>query len=590
MKTEFYLALMSGQRTFHRVFSEIQNSNFYRGVRQYHSYLQQHLNENLLTVRQDIVFTLIATAVMFSSIEEKQKSVENAIPEVRNIDDFEDPTAIQNHLISSLMTLSFRASEENDDPSLRMDTQEDFLEELLEIRASLMRSKSQFFEDQPWAMILFEEIEGQNGLLLKDFIVARYHHYLQTRDVYLADHSFDYISQEIRNIEAILDDLYNDIQPVVDQISNRVLERISYQVHRYRTHRQSLLNHDLILYQVEKDLEEVDREALEAYQGLIQEKEEIVTSSMASIAIATGAIVACWLSRKVAIPVATIFSATGFLDQASFKNALFNGAFFGLNSFSQYEMIHSPSLMEISFSMISSMAFATLCSKGKTQSSSLLAGMASLRQGEKIMSRLGIILHPRRLQNLLWEKITDINAGPAALASVIILASVQAYNQGIESLWNSSEFHFSFFFTAVVEFVLVFKSVKSGKAFFSDVHFKAMQDLSRTLFGISLSTQVIRSLREHGDLREIDWDRIFFEAGLFIPFISLTTTKLVINFMVNPFSGFLARSKYLSQNDKGHKELAIFLLMLAKNTFGNSLYLYSTNSLFNNDEEESENP
>ena len=52
--------------------------------------------------------------------------------------------------------------------------------------------------------------------------------------------------------------------------------------------------------------------------------------------------------------------------------------------------------------------------------------------------------------------------------------------------------------------------------------------------------------------------------------------------MVDPFSGFLAhaRSRYLFQNGKGHKELATFLLMLVKNTFGNSLYLHSTSNLF----------
>ena len=44
--------------------------------------------------------------------------------------------------------------------------------------------------------------------------------------------------------------------------------------------------------------------------------------------------------------------------------------------------------------------------------------------------------------------------------------------------------------------------------------------------------------------------------------------------MLDPFSGFLAHSRYLFQNGKGHRELATFLLMLVKNTFGNSLYLH----------------
>ncbi len=589
MKTEFYLTLLSGQKTFHRILSEVQHSRFYHGIRQYHNHLQQSLNESSLATRQVIMATIIATARQLSLIEEKQKNVEEAITEVESINSFEDPEDIQNNLISILITSSLDASEDNNNPHLKIDTPEDLRKALLEIKDSWMIFKSQLLKDQPGAMILFEDVEDQNGnhLLLKDFIVARYNHYLypKNEDIYLPNHFLDDISQDIGNIEAIKDDIYDDIQPLIEHISNKVLKRVPYLVHRYRSNRQSLLNHDFVVDQVKKDLERVDPEVLEAYQGLVQRKEESITPSMANIAMATSTVAVCWVGRPVAISATVASSLTGFLDQASFKEALFKGVMFGLNSFSQYEVIHSSN----PFNIISSIIFVALCSnQGKSRLSSSLIGRTSLEHAGSIRSRLEIILDPKRLKKLLWEKMTDINAGPAALASVTILAGVQAHRQGIDSLWNNPEFHFSFFFTAIVEFVMIFKSIQSGKAFFSNAHLKAMQGLTKTLFGTSLSTQFFFSLTEHGNLKEIDWNRAFFEAGLFGPFVSLTTTKLVINFMVDPFSGFLAhaRSRYLFQNGKGHRELATFLLMLGKNTLGNSLYLYSINNLFDKGDKE----
>ena len=249
---------------------------------------------------------LMATAKEFSLIEQREEKIKEAISKAEN---------------------------------------EDTLQSLLEQRKQLLQAKNQIFANQPWTMILFEEIEDHRGnlLLLKDLLITTYRNHSSLIDSQLDGDSIEITS----NAEQLSDHIYTEIQSPITQAATQLLERIPYRVHRYRSDRKALFAHDVIQQQTLKYLKDVqDDGALTAYDEWINQ-----TNAHTDIAKATGAILVCQAGAWVAIPVAAFSSIATTLNQMSSKQALLKGAAFGLNSYLQYDLYDNAKLLELLLSV-----------------------------------------------------------------------------------------------------------------------------------------------------------------------------------------------------------------------------------------------
>ena len=148
-------------------------------------------------------------------------------------------------------------------------------------------------------------------------------------------------------------------------------------------------------------------------------------------------------------------------------------------------------------------------------------------------------LNFNQFKRLLLEKSTDASALPSALSSVAVLTIFQWLMMSEEGPVFTPEFTVSFVMIFIAEFIFTFKALDSGKAFLSRQHFSAMQGMARIMFGISISTQAIFSYWQ-GDMN-VDLNRVFFDT-VYLSYLSLVTAKIVLRFMVPPFSKFLSRS------------------------------------------------
>ena len=546
METEFYLTLILGQQRFEHIYSVILDSKFYEGVLQYHNRLQQNLNQSSHETRQMMMTTLLTTAVELFFIEKKEQSIEREKQVIERT-----VLGVEDDMDSSLLE--------------RMQVQSQ----------QLMEARNQIFINQPWTMILFEQVSDQP--VLKDLIIIAYQKHSSTGDIYLASNSMEVVE----NTKELLDHIYEEIQPVLTKSSEQMLERISNRVHNYRSNRKALFVHDLVQQQTLRYLKNVeDNEALAAYDEFLHQRG---ADSLFDMIVTAGAFMMCHVNKKLWITVAlTFFSQVivNILDKAAFKEALFKGVTFGLNSYLQYDLYDSNLSSETLIkSSLSAGTIALMCSRlepFKITSLSIAKNTENIIRS-KTISFPNMPIHSRQFLKNLRDKALDINALPSAIASLITFAGIECFRD-CDKIWNE-DFLLLFTITFIVEFVFVFKAINSGKSFISPQHVEAMQSIARTVFGISLSTQAVFSLMYD---RPINSNLVFFE-GVFGPIISLTATKLVHLYMVNPFSGLLKKSL-----KNFHHEIAVFSLMLLKNAFGNGLYLIGTDPLID-DEEEQEN-
>ena len=322
MQTEFYLAVMAGQKSFSLVSSAIEHSNFYTELRKYHADLQSQLNENQTALQRMMILALIAISKELDLIEFHQKNIADAILALKSSEGSNDLRDIQNQLISDLINLSFSNAEEENNPHLRITTQEDLYEELRHLTELQLQAKDRLFTDQPWAMILFEEVvwEGQRLNIrshLKNLLQAR------DRDIYLGND----LSVKEEAADELWDQINREIQPLLMEASRQKLGKISHLVSLYRSQMKALFDHNLIQDQVTNYLDELgDEEALDAYRtyrNIIEEK----SSSFDSLATVGGAILICSLGKLWAIPAALAFESANLFNQAALRNSLYRGVF-----------------------------------------------------------------------------------------------------------------------------------------------------------------------------------------------------------------------------------------------------------------------
>ena len=576
MQTEFYLAIMAGQRNFSLVSSAIQHSNFYRELRKHHADLQSRLNENQTALQRMMMLALIATSKELDLIEFHQKIIKDAISALENNEGSNDLRDIQNQLISDLINLSFSNAEEENDPYLRITTQEDMHKELDRLMRLQVQAKDRLFIGQPWAMILFEEVmwEGQRLNIrshLKNLLQRR------DSDIYLGND----LSIKADEAEELWDQINREIQPLLMEASRQKLRRISHLVSLYRSQLRALFHHNLIQEQVINYLDELgDEEALDAYRtyrNIIEGK----ASSFNNLATAGGAILICSLGKLWAVPAALAFKSANLADQAALRNSLYKGVFFGLNSFSQTQIIEPLDRLDIGREYLFSLGAAAVTCPGQRAFSAtrLLSQARYLTQGG-LRTRLNS-LNFNQFKRLFSEKVKDASGLPSAGSSVIVLTMFQLLMYGEDSLWTP-EFMTSFAMIFMAEFVFTFKTLNSGRAFLSRQHFSAMQSMARIMFGISIGTQAIFSYWQ-GDMN-INLNRVFFDI-VYTSYLSLVTAKTVLQFMVPPFSKFLSRnSLQMLQNENTSRRIAVGLLMLIRNTGGNGFYLWNIDTLFNEEQ------
>ena len=224
--------------------------------------------------------------------------------------------------------MSLDAANEQNDPTLKIDTREKLETELRVLVLSLIQRKDEFFKDAPWAMILFEEVEWAGGTLpLKDHLVSL----LKSQNPHISG-------------TELFERIHRETTPLVALASRRMLESISHRINLYRTHREKLLIHGLVQEQVAQYLEQLeDEEALQVYRRLIgMEKDSISRWDVALTAAAFGV---CFLGgRIVALPTAFFLAIMRTTDHLSWDHSLFGGTVFGLNSLSQYEISHATPL------------------------------------------------------------------------------------------------------------------------------------------------------------------------------------------------------------------------------------------------------
>ena len=562
METEFSLVLISGHTSFERISSEITQPYFYRigrgiytspyrGVRRYHNHLQQALNQSSSSdVRKRMTAILMATAIEFFLIEKREEKIKEEI--------------------SKMEEKISKAEEETSKAE-----NEATLQSLLKQREQLLQAKNQTFANQPWTMILFEEIEDhkENLLPLKEILMTIYRNHSSLIESQLNGDSIEIAS----NAEQLSDHIYTDLQPPIIQAATQLLERIPYRVHRYRSDRTALFAHDVIQQQTLKYLKDVqDDDASDAYDEWTNQTNAHPTTD---IAIAAGAIFICRAGAGVAIPIAALFSIADALNQMSFKQALLRDAIFGLNSYLQYDSYNNAGLLEF---LLSVGTAALMCS---TKSPPL--NMSHLPRN--IRSFSNIKLGSQQILAKVKETLFDINALPAAMASLVALYAIERFEkcdeiwdiQACHEMWDQ-EFTLLFVTTFIAEFIFVFKSL--GKwTFFSMEHIKVMQNVARTIFGISLSTQAILNVINDENFNDINYRLASFEVA-FSALISLTTTKLVLLYMVDPFSNWLeVRTALIG------RKTANFSLMFFKNILGNGLYLIGGHYFSEEEEEENKN-
>ena len=546
METEFYLTLISGQRTFERIYSEIpphnkvNGYNFYEGIRQYHSHLQQRLNQSSLEIRKVMTHILLDTAIKLSFIE-------------------------------SIETEQEKKSTEQDTSGT------DNSNQLLEV----MGYKNQVFANQSWTMILFEEVSDNKGdtLLLKDLI-------MQICDC--EDLSPDDLTELAEISSQLLDHIHTKIQPSLGQASRQVLRYISGRVNLYRSKGKTLFVHDLVQQKTLKYLEDVqDHAALTAYNEFINQTSQPVTA--ANIAMVTGGFLICNIGRILSVPIAIMGTAANALDPSSLKQTFYRGAIFDLNSYWQYDQYDNSDFSGfIIDAALAAITAALICSGSRRSLPMSLLNSGPIH-ASRLSTTMGLFsrmsLNPQQLREAgrqlfknLKEGVLDITALPTATASLVTFYLIERFDKCDEvmtlechSQWDE-EFVLLLSITFVTEFVFVFKSLNSGKQWFSNEHFQAMQDIARTVFGISLGTQAALDFIKDEDFIDVNYRLAFFQV-IFGSLISLSTTKFVLLKMIDPFSDWLQR-----QTNYSGRLSATFSLMLLKNIFGNYLYLQGGHS------------
>ncbi len=527
METEYYLTLiLNEEERFGRVSSSLAPlpgyPDFYRALRTQSRQWQRHMRQNSAVVRPMLIAALMGLSQQLGRIETELESIEQAFAEQKD---------------------------------------EQLKSELIDLASSLLQIKDGFFADWPWAMILYNSIEheGKTGTLKEHLIT---------------------LSEEIKNDhdpETSFGRLEKKTRPLLEQASRQTLEHITHAIHRYRTHRQKLLNHNLVREQTMLYLEELeDQKALEALQNSTEKPQEGITAF--DTAAVAGAIGICYFGgRLLALPIASIVATNSTLSDLSSKASLREGVTFGLNNLSQYERAHSVSpffKMVKEFSLVGASIISCAAPQGTSAIKALTAKLQNTtRPG--MSGRLKNALSPDNIKWHIRDKVMDINAAPMAVASVSILAGIQAHQYGTHSLLTSPDFHLTALITSVVEFVFVFKSIQSGTQFFSKQHLESMREVSRTIFGLSLGTQALYSIARN---ESFERNRSFYEAT-FAPLIGFNIAKTMLLYMAPPFSKFLGKSFLF--NPQTSRRLAVFILSLPRSALGNYMYLNGINAVFN---------
>ena len=301
----------------------------------------------------------------------------------------------------------------------------------------------------------------------------------------------------------------------------------------------------------------------------------------------TGALLICNIGRILSVPVAIMTVAADTLDSSSLKQTFYRGAIFGLNSYWQYDQYDNADFSDfIIDASLSAITAALICSSSRRSLpirlfNSNIVHVSRLSTTTQLFSRMS--LSPQQLRaggRQLFEKLKelDITALPTATASLVTFYLIERLDKCDDIMtlechtqWDE-EFVLLLSITFVTEFVFVFRSLNSGKRWFSNEHFQAMQGIARTVFGISIGTQAALDWINDEDSIDINYRLAFFQV-VFGSLISLSTTKFVLLKMIDPFSDWLQR-----QTNYSGRLPATFSLMLLKNILGNYLYLQGGHS------------
>ena len=572
METEYYLSIiLDEEESFGLVASAITPlpgyPDFYRHLRMQYWDWRRHMRQNGTAVRPMIMTALIGLATQLERIESEQETVERAIKALENPIDLKSPKSIDNQLLSDLVQLSDTAAQKNNDPQLKIDNREQARDELIHLAYSLLQIKDGFFADWPWAMILYVPVEREGQTLtLKEHLLALLQETETDSD---PENSFGRLERESR--------------PLLEQASRQTLEHISHAIHLYRTHPEKLLAHNLVREQTMAYLKELkDEKALETLQHLMGKPKE--SMSPLDVAAVGGAIGVCYFGgRLLAVPIALAVATNSGLNYLSSKASLWEGAFFGLNSLSHYEIVNSSSAifrMIKEFSIVGVAAISCTTPQGTSAIRALPAKFQNFtRPG--MGGRLKKILS---FDNIKWhikDKVLDINAAPTSLSSIFILAGIQAHQHGFTSLVTSPDFHLTLLIVAVIEFVFIFKATHSGERFFSQIHLEKMGEVSRAVFGLTFGTQALYSLTQK---QSFDVDRLFYEAT-YDPLVGFTTAKIVLLYLAPPFTKYLG-GHFPRLNPETSRRLSMFIIMLFRNAVGNYMYISAVNAVFDQERED----
>ena len=560
MEAEFFLALMAlgpglAQHTLAATLPlEGWPWDFYRGLRQYHRGLAQNFREHKEAIEALMMTTLTIQARALAQHKAQESILEEALSDAKSLEqgDFDNPDAIDNDLISTLIQLGLDAAQEEDNRELEIDTGEKLQGGLLYLAQALAGRNNALFRDHPWGMILLMEVEwGGEVWPLGDIVV-----------------------------ELLEEGAQEEVRPLLSRASRQMLAEMPHAINLYRTHREKLLAHHRISLDVVGFLEEEgDSDALGIYREFEREQGRMISPTDflgASLGLAL-----CLFSKTLTIPVSLAMATAGALDRLSSREAMLRGGTLGLNNFSQYERAHSlatPWKILPEFAAFGFVAIACVRSTPRPLLSALSARQTpSLTVGAHLRS----ILSRKRMENLVASvkgKMKDVNALPTAVASVLILGWLQVREEGMASL-TDPEFMLTALIVTAIELVFVFKALDSGRYFLSAKHRNAMKEVSQIVFKVALAMQILYSQMQ--DEVKFRLERTFFEAA-YDPLVGLTTTKIVLSYLANPFVGHL-RALLPMMNGQVIEATGRFVLMGTKNVGGNALYLSVIDSTFNED-------
>ena len=633
MESEFYLSWISGRSSFYSVrdhvsrsnlLSRLQSHDFYEGLRETHDIYSQALRERLSTGQAVFVRALIETARSIKQIEEKKQVVIDAQFQME-ISLWED--ALQIPLVDELVQKSREATIESQDPNLQIRTElwyeekarEKLTQAFSEMLALATHTKDQLVREQPWLMLIFEK--NAQGVELGEALVELYEQHLAVRDIILDP------TQEDET--AFWNHLIEEAIPLVQQTAIGVLDEMPFYLGRVVTAPlRSLWKHNILRNQVLEHLSEMgDHAALSEHDKIVAEFEtqphdtsirEKLSHVFANwswspstwwergfaqkAAVAGGALAFCLGGRWVTATGATAWTLTGPLDQSTLNREFHRGVLFGSNSLTQWDAISQTKSSKLFWERlgvsIMSVFFCSAAKNWKFALSKTAGNMA--RSLPQMLSRsyFASLVNPKSLGTWAYAQTQKKGFGISVMAfftSMLSLMVAQSQVNGLGLMgvfnadfyrwaWNDIDFQRNMWLMGCIEFLYVFRVVGTGKRVFSSQYFSAVQSIARDTFLMTTAAQGTFSFWKHGDLRDLDIGRTFFEAA-YVSLFSAWKAKMAVNYVLNPLKHrylVAARGRFFppvlrfSPNTRMMHNWAIkmmtFGLFAASNTVGNSAW------------------